>query len=174
MKSFPLAGCCGTACSMCQRYHSEESCKGCIENGVKTSCSTYKCCHDDNNLETCAECRHYPCAISNGVPNKNIVNADQIWFADADRITDIEKISSIGIEHWYDSPIEKSEYTKFILNNFYFDKKEIPIFQYFQNLKVNDIRNIIIEAVEIFDLNPLLRQTAFIELVKDYAFRNKK
>jgi hypothetical protein len=70
-KKHPTIGCCGIDCGLCPRYYTEgkSRCPGCF--GPKfleimgQSCSFITCCVKDKNLETCGECKDFPCSKFN-------------------------------------------------------------------------------------------------------------
>lgn len=69
-------GCCGAYCTTCReewqqkKYPDERTCLGCklgYESGErdisKAKCKIKVCCFREKQLETCADCPDYPCAI---------------------------------------------------------------------------------------------------------------
>jgi hypothetical protein len=70
-KKYPTIGCCGIDCGLCPRYYTEgkSRCPGCL--GPKfleimgQTCSFITCCVKNNNLETCGECKDFPCSKFN-------------------------------------------------------------------------------------------------------------
>jgi len=67
-KKNPTIGCCGIDCGLCPRYYTEgkSRCPGCF--GPKfleimgQTCSFITCCVKKKNLETCGECKDFPCS----------------------------------------------------------------------------------------------------------------
>ena len=72
-KKYPMIGCCGIDCGLCPRYFTEgkSRCPGCL--GPKfleimgQTCSFITCCVKNNNLETCGECKDFPCSKFNSI-----------------------------------------------------------------------------------------------------------
>jgi len=65
-KKYPEIGVCGLDCGLCPRYYTEgpSRCQGCggpdfLEK--HPSCSPITCCVIKKGLETCGECRDFPC-----------------------------------------------------------------------------------------------------------------
>ena len=70
-KKYPTIGCCGIDCGLCPRYYTEgkSRCPGCFGpqfmDIMGQSCSFITCCVKNKNLETCGECRDFPCTKFN-------------------------------------------------------------------------------------------------------------
>ena len=66
-KKYPTIGCCGIDCGLCPRHYTEgkSRCPGCL--GPKflevmgQTCFFISCCFKKKNLETCGECKDFPC-----------------------------------------------------------------------------------------------------------------
>ena len=75
-------GCCGAYCRTCmeqqkQKYPNERTCLGCklgYESGKrdlsKAKCEIKVCCFREKQLETCADCKDFPCPILFGFWSK--------------------------------------------------------------------------------------------------------
>jgi len=66
-KKYPTIGCCGIDCGLCPRYYTEgkSKCPGCLGPHfleiMGQTCSIITCCFKNKNLETCGECKDFPC-----------------------------------------------------------------------------------------------------------------
>ncbi len=66
-KKYPTVGCCGIDCGLCPRYYTEgkSRCPGCLGPNflevMGQTCSFITCCVKKKNLETCGECKDFPC-----------------------------------------------------------------------------------------------------------------
>ncbi|MDR2580959.1 MAG: DUF3795 domain-containing protein [Fibromonadaceae bacterium] len=59
-------GCCGIDCGLCPRYYTEgeSRCLGCFGENFSEKhppCSFATCCVKKHNLETCGQCKEFPC-----------------------------------------------------------------------------------------------------------------
>ena len=67
-KKYPSIGCCGIDCGLCPRYYTEgkSRCPGCFGQKflevMGQSCSFITCCFKEKKLETCGECKDFPCS----------------------------------------------------------------------------------------------------------------
>jgi hypothetical protein len=76
-------GCCGAYCKTCitwqkEKYLNERICRGCklgyesaVRDPNKAKCKMKVCCFVERKLETCADCKDYPCEFLEVFWNKN-------------------------------------------------------------------------------------------------------
>lgn len=66
-KQYPKLGACGIVCALCPRFHTNgpSRCTGCGAEGfrdVHPACKIHTCAAVQKGLETCADCKEFPCA----------------------------------------------------------------------------------------------------------------
>lgn len=66
LKKENTIGCCGIDCGLCPRFHTngKSACPGCCGKDFKDkhpSCGVVTCCVTKRGLETCADCKDFPC-----------------------------------------------------------------------------------------------------------------
>ena len=69
-KVIPIIGCCGLDCGLCPRYYTEgkSKCDGCGSeySYAAVGCKISRCCVNEKEFETCAECMDFPCSRFRG------------------------------------------------------------------------------------------------------------
>lgn len=94
---------CGVFCAACPSYN--KSCLGCASENKnqkrisKWSCLIRQCCYEKNQIDYCAFCESFPCAII----EKKLINshADDKRFKYRHEIPEnVEKIKSLGVEEF--------------------------------------------------------------------------
>ncbi len=94
---------CGLYCGSCSELLLDKTCHGCVcECGQcaagphRTICTIYRCCIIERGLESCAECKDFPCT-------RLIQFAyDPIWRTHLPVLENLRRIRRIGVETWLD------------------------------------------------------------------------
>ena len=97
-----LAAPCGLYCGACIDYLVYKTCHGCgCSCGTCTapehhkSCELYKCCVEQKDHETCAECKELPCSMLIQFCN------NPVWLHHLPVIENLRRQKAIGTEKWF-------------------------------------------------------------------------
>ena len=167
-KQYQLVGCCGMSCVLCPRFHSQSTskCPGCGLSSNRESCATYKCCAENHNYETCAECAVSPC-------ERLFIQADWVGFNTRKKWLDnLNRIKDSGIEQWYAGQMEKKALLEEALQ--YFHNKQMRSFfcLSFLYFEIDTIKKLVAAAHADKKLDLQKRTESFQEAVKTEALQH--
>lgn len=94
-----LAGYCGLYCGACGSYL-KERCPGCHENTKAGWCKIKVCC-EDNEYQTCADCKEFENPSACGKFN-NFMSKLIALFTRSDRVACINRIKDLGVQGYAD------------------------------------------------------------------------
>ena len=96
-----LAAPCGLYCGSCIDYLLYKHCHGCgcncgtcAASGHHKRCEIYRCCIEQKNLETCADCKELPCS--------NLIRFcySPVWLHHLPVIENLRRQKNIGTAEW--------------------------------------------------------------------------
>lgn len=167
-KQYALVGCCGMSCALCPRFHSQSrsKCLGCGRSSNRESCTTFNCCAEKHNYETCAECGVFPC-------QRLFRQADWVGFNTRQKwIDNLNRIKQIGIDQWFVEQMEKQSLLEEALPYFGNDRMRSFLCLSFLYFEIDTIKKLITAAHTQKKLELQERTELFQQAVKAEAIRN--
>lgn len=168
-KQYALVGCCGMSCVLCPRFHSQHSlsrCPGCGLGSNRESCGTYKCCTENHNYETCAECAVAPC-------ERLFLQADWVGFNTRKKWLDnLSLIKQNGIEQWFAEQLEKQALLEEALRYFHNNRMRSFFCLSFLYFQIDTIKKLVTAAQAQKNEEFQKRAASFEEAVKTEAIQH--
>ncbi len=121
-KKNPTIGCCGIDCGLCPRYYTEgkSRCPGCFGkdflNVMAQTCSFITCCVKNRNLETCGECKEFPCSKFNSKWFGK--DAYDSFVTHKQAMNNLVNIKRIGMEKFLNHQKRRIDFLVEMLNDF--------------------------------------------------------
>jgi len=115
MKKYPIIGACGLDCGLCPRYYTEgrSKCNGCGSPTSYPGCPIHRCCVKVNGLETCAECKDFPCSKFKGA-----VEEYDSFLTHKKMLPNLNYIRNYGVEEHLHQLKERMELLEEMLREF--------------------------------------------------------
>jgi len=117
VKEYPTIACCGLDCGLCPIYYTEghSRCPGCYGpdfHNKHPSCSIITCCVKKHKFETCAECNEFPCS------KIDIWDRYDSFISHRMSLSNLRLIKEKGIEQFFTQQQKRTEFLKYMLENF--------------------------------------------------------
>ncbi len=155
------------SCALCPRFHSQSrsKCPGCGLSSNRESCSTFKCCTEKHNYETCAECAVSPC-------ERLFRQADWVGFNTRKKWLDnLNRIKEIGIEQWFTEQMDKQALLEEALPYFTNTRMRSFFCLSFLYFEIDTIKKLITAAHAQQKMELKKRSESFQQAVKTEAIR---
>ncbi len=122
VRKYPIVGVCGLDCGLCQRYYSQgpSRCLGCCGPGFgdrNPGCSLITCCVKEKNLEVCAQCADWA-GCARIARHLDMADKRDSFISYIHIVDNFNFIREHGIEEFARLETEKTEFLKYLLNNY--------------------------------------------------------